>query len=55
MNTTKILWGQVLLVSAVALAFVWGEREWVAWRLAYQTRARPSMVRIPRLASLSTA
>ena len=38
MNATKILWGQVLLVSAVALAFVWGATEWVAWRLAFQTQ-----------------
>ena len=36
MNGTKILWGQVLLVSAVVLAFVWGATEWVAWRLAFQ-------------------
>ena len=38
MNATKILWGQLLLVSAVALAFVWGATEWVAWRLAFQTQ-----------------
>ena len=37
MNATKILWGQVLLVSAVTLAFVWGATEWVAWRLAFQS------------------
>src|SRR3984885_12515344 len=36
MNGTKILWGQILLVSATALAFVWGATEWVAWRLAFQ-------------------
>ena len=36
MNATKILWSQVLLVSAIALAFVWGATEWVAWRLAFQ-------------------
>jgi type IV secretion system protein VirD4 len=36
MNATKILWGQVLLVSAAALAFVWGATEWGAWRLAFQ-------------------
>jgi type IV secretion system protein VirD4 len=36
MNATKILWSQVLLVSAVALAFVWGATEWVARRLAFQ-------------------
>src|ERR1700677_982311 len=36
MNATKILWSQVLLVSAVVLAFVWGATEWVAWRLAFK-------------------
>ncbi|WP_158817406.1 conjugal transfer protein TraG [Methylocapsa sp. S129] len=36
MNATKILWSQVLLVSAVVLTFVWGATEWVAWRLAFQ-------------------
>src|SRR4051794_624082 len=36
MNATKILWGQVLTVSAVVLAFLWGATEWVAWRLAFQ-------------------
>ncbi|HXW71012.1 MAG TPA: conjugal transfer protein TraG [Methylocella sp.] len=36
MNATKILWGQVLLVSTVVLAFMWGATEWVAWRLAFQ-------------------
>ena len=38
MNATKILWGQVLLVSIVVLAFVWGATEWVAWRLAFQSQ-----------------
>jgi type IV secretion system protein VirD4 len=36
MNATRILWGQVLLVSFVVLAFLWGATEWVAWRLAFQ-------------------
>ena len=36
MNATKILWSQILLVSAVVLAFVWGATDWVAWRLAFQ-------------------
>jgi type IV secretion system protein VirD4 len=36
MNATKILWGQVLVVSAVVLVFLWGATEWVAWRLAFQ-------------------
>ena len=36
MNATKILWGQVLLVCATVLAFVWAATEWTAWRLAFQ-------------------
>ena len=36
MNATKILWGQVLLVSAVVLAFVWAATEWMAWKLGFQ-------------------
>ena len=36
MDATKILWGQVFFVSAVALAFVWAATESVAWRLAFQ-------------------
>jgi type IV secretion system protein VirD4 len=38
MNATRILWGQVLLVSFVVLAFLWGATEWVAWRLAFQSQ-----------------
>jgi type IV secretion system protein VirD4 len=36
MNATKILWGQVLVVGTVVLAFVWAATEWVAWRLGFQ-------------------
>jgi type IV secretion system protein VirD4 len=36
MSATKILWGQVLLVGAVALAFLWAATEWTAWRLGFQ-------------------
>ena len=36
MSATKILWGPVLLVSAVVLAFVWAATEWTAWRLGFQ-------------------
>src|ERR1700728_2631358 len=38
MNATKILWGQVLAVGAVVLAFLWGATQWVAWRLAFQAQ-----------------
>jgi len=36
MSATKILWGQVLAVCSVVLAFVWAATEWTAWRLAFQ-------------------
>ena len=36
MNATKILWGQVLLVSGVVLAFIWAATEWTAWELGFQ-------------------
>ena len=37
MNATKILWGQVLLVSATVLAYVWAATEWTAWKLGFQS------------------
>jgi type IV secretion system protein VirD4 len=36
MSGSRILWGQLLLVAAIALLFVWGATEWVAWRLGFQ-------------------
>ncbi len=33
---TTILWGQILIVSLVALLFVWAATQWTAWRLGYQ-------------------
>jgi type IV secretion system protein VirD4 len=36
MSATKILWGQVLAVSGVVLAFLRGAPQWVGWRLAFQ-------------------
>jgi len=41
MSGTRILWGQVLIVGAIALAFVWGATQWVAWRLAFQPELGP--------------
>src|SRR3984957_3162547 len=37
MNATKILWGQVLIVSGVVLAFLWAASEWTAWKLSFQS------------------
>ncbi len=36
MNATKILWGQILLVCAAVLVFMWAATEWTAWQLAFQ-------------------
>jgi len=38
MSATKILWGQLLVVGLIALAFVWGATQWTAWRLGYQAQ-----------------
>ena len=35
-SVTKILWGQILIVSLVALLFVWAATQWVAFRLGFQ-------------------
>ncbi|MGB3406173.1 MAG: conjugal transfer protein TraG [Jannaschia sp.] len=35
-SATTILWGQILIVSIVALIFVWAATQWVAFRLGFQ-------------------
>lgn len=35
-SATKILWGQIIVVSIVALLFVWAATQWVAFRLGFQ-------------------
>ena len=55
MKGTKIFWGQVLLVGAVVLAFIWAATEWTAWRLAFQPELGAPLVRAVRLAALSAA
>jgi type IV secretion system protein VirD4 len=36
LSATKILWGQILVVSMIVLAAIWGATQWTAWRLGYQ-------------------
>ncbi len=36
MSATKILWGQLIVVGLIALAFVWAATQWTAWKLGYQ-------------------
>ena len=55
MNATKILWGQILLVSIVVLAFVWVATEWTAWRLGFQPQLGHAVVRAVRVARLPAA
>jgi type IV secretion system protein VirD4 len=42
MSATKILWGQLLFVSVVVVAFLWAATEWTAWRLAFQPQLGPA-------------
>ena len=46
MPATKVLWGQILLVSAVVLVFIWAATEWTAWRLAFQPELGPPWFKI---------
>ena len=46
MNATKILWGQVFLVSGVVLGFVWAATQWCAWRLAFQAELGPPLFEV---------
>jgi type IV secretion system protein VirD4 len=41
MSATKILWGQLLFVSVVVLAFLWAATEWTSWQLAFQPQLGP--------------
>jgi type IV secretion system protein VirD4 len=36
MPATKILWGQVLVVSLIVLITTWGATQWTAWQLGFQ-------------------
>jgi type IV secretion system protein VirD4 len=36
MSATKILWGQLIVVGLIVLAFVWAATQWTAWRLGFQ-------------------
>ncbi|UVO30270.1 conjugal transfer protein TraG [Bradyrhizobium arachidis] len=36
MSTTKVLWGQIILVLAIVLMTTWAATQWVAWKLGFQ-------------------
>src|SRR6478752_790590 len=48
MSATKILWGQLLFVSVVVLAFLWAATEWTSWRLGFQPQLGPAWFAIGR-------
>src|SRR4051794_28099430 len=48
MSATRILWGQLLFVSVVVLAFLWAATEWTAWRLGFQPQLGPAWFVIGR-------
>jgi len=48
MSATRILWGQLLLVSMVVLAFLWAATEWTGWRLDFQPQLGPAWFMIWR-------
>ncbi|WP_299211528.1 conjugal transfer protein TraG [uncultured Tateyamaria sp.] len=43
---TGILWGQIVIVSTVALFFVWAATQWVAFRLGFQSELGDPMTTI---------
>jgi type IV secretion system protein VirD4 len=43
---TRILWGQIIIVTAVALLFVWTTTQWVAFRLGYQSELGTPMTEL---------
>jgi type IV secretion system protein VirD4 len=49
MNGTKILWGQILLVGALALGGIWLATQWTAWQLGYQLQLGPPWFRVGEL------
>ena len=41
MSATKILWGQIFVVSLIVLLTTWGATEYVAWKLGFQAQLGP--------------
>lgn len=36
MPATKVLWGQIIIVTLIVLCTVWAATQWTAWRLGFQ-------------------
>jgi type IV secretion system protein VirD4 len=48
-SATKILWGQVLIVSLIVFAAIWAATQWTAWRLAYQPQLGEPWLKLANL------
>jgi type IV secretion system protein VirD4 len=35
-STTRILWGQIVIVLLIVLVAIWAATQWTAWRLGFQ-------------------
>ena len=46
MSATRILWGQLLVVSLIVLAAIWGATQWTAWKLGYQAQLGPAWAEV---------
>jgi type IV secretion system protein VirD4 len=47
LSATKILWGQIFIVSLIVLAAIWAATQWTAWRLGYQPQLGAPWFELP--------
>ncbi|MHB2266367.1 conjugal transfer protein TraG [Aliihoeflea sp. PC F10.4] len=38
MSTSRVMWGQIIVVFSIVLVAVWGATQWTAWRLGFQAQ-----------------
>jgi type IV secretion system protein VirD4 len=38
MSASRVVWGQIVVVFAIALLAVWMATQWIAWRLGFQAQ-----------------
>jgi type IV secretion system protein VirD4 len=48
MQSTKILWGQIIIVVVIVLLTTWTATQWTAWRLGYQPQLGHPWFELPR-------
>jgi type IV secretion system protein VirD4 len=45
-QATRILWGQIIVVSLVVVGFIWAATQWTAWRLGFQPQLGAPMTEL---------